>query len=69
MKLTLTHIGRDDWDRPVYECDGKLYVDVDPRKNRTPDICTKQGNEFYGEPDYPINAEFDFVPARDTWDF
>ena len=48
--LELHHLGRDSWDRPVYECDGKLYVDVDPRRSRTPSICTKQGNAFDGEP-------------------
>ena len=35
---------------PVYECDGRLYVDVDPRRSRPADICTKQGNAFDGEP-------------------
>ena len=52
--LELHHLGRDSWDRPVYECDGKLYVDVDPRRSRTPSICTKQGNAFDGEPCDPI---------------
>ena len=27
--LRLEYRGRDSWDRPVYECDGRLYVDVD----------------------------------------
>ena len=44
--LRLEYKGRDSWDRPVYECDGKLYVDVDPRKSKPADICTKQGNAF-----------------------
>lgn len=68
-KLTLTHIGRDSWDRPVYMCDGRLYVDVEPRKNRHPEICTKQGNEFDGEPLDPVaeDTEIEFVPHRDTW--
>ena len=67
--LTLTHIGRDSWDRPVYECDGRLYVDVDPRKNRKPEICTKNGNSFDGEPldNIPADTEVIFVPHRDTW--
>ena len=66
--LILTHKGRDSWDRPVYECEGRLYVDVDPRINSAPNICTKLNNEFDGEPDYPVrNAEFKFVPSRDTW--
>ena len=67
--LKLTHKGRDDWERPVYENNGKLYVDVDPRKNRKPDICTKHNNEFYGEPDTQIPADIivEFIPARDEW--
>ena len=73
--LTLTHIGRDSWDRPVYECDGRLYVDVDPRKDRNPEICTKNNNDFDGEPDTPLSVmkrfagvEIIFDPRRDTWD-
>ena len=45
--LRLEYRGRDSWDRPVYECDGRLYVDVDPRRSRPADICTKQGNGPY----------------------
>ena len=68
--LTLTLKGRDSWDRPVYECEGQLYCDVDPRKNRGPKICTKYNNEFDGEPDdnIPEETEIVFIPARDTWD-
>lgn len=73
-KLTLNHIGRDSFDRPVYECEGRLYVDVDPRKDRSLEICTKLNNEFDGEPDTPISvikryedAEIEFTPFRDVW--
>jgi len=68
-KLILNLKGRDSWDRPVYECEGTLYVDVDPRANMAPSICTKSGNEFDGEPDSPIAADvqIEFVPSRDTW--
>jgi hypothetical protein len=67
--LQLTHKGRDNWDRPVYECDGKLYVDVAPRKDTLAEICTKANNEFYGEPDSPIGADIEvtFISVRDTW--
>lgn len=67
--LELTLKGRDNWGRPVYECNGKLYVDVDPRKHMPPNICTKNGNQFYGEPDCPISKdiEVEFIPSRDTW--
>jgi len=66
-KLILTLKGRDDWDRPVYECNGLLYVDVDPRKTSVPQICTK--SNFYSEPCYQIkkDIEIEFVPSRDTW--
>ena len=69
MKLELKYIGRDNWERPVYVCSDKLYVDVDPRKGRKPDICTKQSNRFNGEPleSIPEGTEVEFVPARYTW--
>ena len=68
-ELKLTHIGRDDFDRPVYECNGRLYVDVDPREHLPPNIYTKSGNEFDGEPDWPIDKDVEvvFEPSRDTW--
>lgn len=69
-KLTLTFKGLDNWDRPVYEANGNLCVDVNPYKNRKPNICTKYNNEFDSEPDMPIREqlEFEFVPKRVTWD-
>lgn len=68
MKLTITFIGWDSWSRPVYKDEnGKLYVDVDPREHRQPDICTKYNNEFDGEPCDPVEAEFEFIPHRATW--
>jgi len=68
-KLELTYKGRDSWDRPVYECDGKFYVDVDPRKHMPANIHTKSDNEFDGEPDWPIDKDVEviFIPSRDTW--
>lgn len=70
-EMRLEYRGRDSWDRPVYECDGRLYVDVDPRRSRPADICTKQGNAFNGEPCDPVpeGTIIEFVPKRDTWDF
>jgi len=61
--------GRDSWDRPVYKGpDGNLYVDVDPRKDCKPNICTKCWNDFDGEPDDPVTAvDFIFTPYRDIW--
>lgn len=65
-------MGRDTWgDRPVYKCptNGRLYVDVEPRKGYEPKICTKLDNCFDGEPDCPVKSEisFVFIPYRDTW--
>lgn len=75
-KLILIHKGRDSWDRPVYECNGNLYVDVEPRKKSKPNICTKYNNDFDGEPDTPLaimqkykDVIIEFVPCRDTWNF
>lgn len=60
--------GQDSWGRPVYEDpSGRLLVDVAPRKDREPDICTKNGNAFDGEPCDPVEGDFDFIPYRDTW--
>lgn len=70
-KITLTFKGQDSWSRPVYETeDGRLYVDVDPRKGLTAKLCTKYGNAFDGEPDMPISDDIEpiFVPHRVLWD-
>lgn len=69
MPLQLTFVGRDSWSRPVYEYGGRLYVDVDPRADHQPSICTKQDNDFDGEPcdPLPAGAEIEFIPHRDTW--
>jgi len=69
MPLQLAFVGRDSWSRPVYECGGKYYVDTDPRADRAPSICTKQDNEFDGEPCDPLppEVEVEFIPCRDTW--
>jgi len=61
--------GRDSWDQPVYKGpDGNLYVDVDPREDWGPNICTKYQNVFDGEPDTPVKGiDFIFTPCRDVW--
>lgn len=68
-KLLLSFVGCDSWDRPVYESNGQLYVDVDPRKEYPPNICTKYNNDFDGEPDIPFRKyeEVEFIPKRYTW--
>ena len=75
MKLILNYIGYDSHNRPVYEDNnGKLFVDVDPRKHRQPKVCTKLYNAFDGEPATPIeylrayeDVEIEFLPNRITW--
>ena len=49
-QFLLTYVGRDSFCRPVYEADGHYYVDVDPRRDMKPNICTKYRDEFDGEP-------------------
>jgi hypothetical protein len=68
-KLILAHIDRDSWQRPIYERGDRLYVDVDPRKDRNPYICTKNNNAFDGEPLDPIpeGTAVEIIPCRDTW--
>lgn len=68
-KLVLNYKGRDSWSRPVYETGNSLYADISPLKSSRPDICTKNQNQFDGEPDMPIaeDIEIEFVPFRDTW--
>ena len=68
--LELTFIGLDSWSRPVYKSKGgRLYVDVDPRPDRPPEICTKCDNDFEGEPDWPVpeTTQIAFSPSRYTW--
>ena len=69
---TLTYIGMDGWDRPVYADEyGHLWKDVDPRKGfqRNSNICSATNNDFNGEPDSPISSIYglQFVPERVTW--
>ena len=75
MEVKLTYTGMDNWDRPVYEDEkGRLWKDVDPRRDMQPDLCTSMNNEFYGEPDTNMcymdkykDAKLVFCPKRITW--
>ena len=75
MKIKLTYKGMDSWSRPVYKDEnGTLWKDVDPRKDRNPDLCTSMYNAFDGEPDTNMkyikkyeDAELIFIPERVTW--
>ena len=73
--IHLKYLGRDSWERPVYEDDnGVLWKDVDPRADRKADLCTSVDNTFDGEPDTGMkyleayqNVLVIFVPGRDVW--
>lgn len=47
--LRLEYRGRDSWDRPVYECDGRLYVDVDPRRRGPSSSLFRSGTHGISE--------------------
>lgn len=74
-EMRLKYLGRDIWDRPVYEDkDGKLWKDVDPRADMEPKLCSALNNAFDGEPDTPMKVmkrykgvRIIFEPARETW--
>ncbi|MDR1840813.1 MAG: hypothetical protein LBQ86_02700 [Holophagales bacterium] len=68
LTLELTFIGLDSWSRPVYRGNSGLYVDVDPRRDRPPEICTKCNNDYEGEPDWsvPETTQIVFSPSRYT---
>ena len=70
----LEFVGIDHCSRPVYKNGETLFVDVEPRKNKKPVICTVLNNVFGGEPDTPINRlskyqhiEPIFISGRITW--
>ena len=73
--LYLKYLGRDSWDRPVYEDgDGVIWKDVNPRADQKADLCTSADNVFDGEPDTGMsyfkqyqNVLVVFVPERDVW--
>ena len=72
--LVLNYVGNDSFCRPVYENDGKLFVDVAPLSDCKPDICTKMYNCLNGEPDTSIQymkkyegVKVKFNPKRIMW--
>ncbi len=72
--LVLTYVGNDSFSRPVYENDGKLFVDVDPLSDCEPKIFTKMFNCLDGEPDTSIQymkeyegVKIEFSPKRIVW--
>ena len=66
-KKTLTYVGRYSWSRPLYRDEnGRIWVDVDPRSDYAPCLCTITDT---GEPCDPMrpDIEVEFVPRRDVW--
>ena len=56
--------------RAMISCEkGYLEILEYPRADRAPSICTKQDNEFDGEPCDPLppEVEVEFIPCRATW--
>lgn len=61
MKKTLTHVGRDSWSRPLYRDEnGRIWVDVEPRSNYAPCLCTITDA---GEPCDPMRPDMQAVSA------
>jgi len=57
----LKFIGVDDWSRPVYKDNkGKLWKDLNLGKGVL-DLHSSSGNDFDGEPDYPISGEYEVI--------
>ena len=48
-KLRLEYLGRDSWERPVYACNGRLYVDVDPRRSRPTPMRANHATQYRKE--------------------
>ena len=65
--LKIKLIGEDNWNRPVYkDKKGNLYKDVNLGVGIL-ELCTVNNNDFYGEPDAPIN--YDKVKIKIVTDF
>lgn len=62
--LKLRYLGRDSWDRRVYQDEqGTLWKDVDcfnkpPLVHNT--LYSSCGNSFDGEPDCPMSSGYDY---------
>ena len=54
----LERIGIDAWHRPVYrDQDGQLWKDINLGQ-LMPDLHSATGNEFEGEPGYPLEGDY-----------
>ncbi|WP_313529279.1 LPD11 domain-containing protein [Anaerotignum sp.] len=62
--LVLQYIGEDYWSRPVYKDQfEKLWKDVELGESSRPCLHSSVGNEFEGEPDFPIKNKFIIQPV------
>ena len=64
--LKITSIGFDSWDREVFETeDGLLLCDVNlDRTHKNMRLHTKVGNDFGGEPCWPVPCEVEIIDDR-----
>lgn len=63
--LVLSYIGEDCWSRPVYQDQFKqLWKDIELGNGEMPCLYSVTGNEFDGEPDWPINQTFIIQPTE-----
>ena len=54
-------IGIDSWSRPVYQDEsGRLWKDINLGSG-VPSLHSASSNDFDGEPDMPINDEFEII--------
>jgi len=60
--VKLHFVGIDSWDRPVYrdEESGRLWKDVNLGDGE-PYLHNSSDNEFDGEPDFPIEVEYEII--------
>ena len=57
----LRFVGIDSWDRPVYQDEsGQLWKDVNLGSG-DPYLHSASSNDFDGEPDMPIEDEFEII--------
>jgi hypothetical protein len=60
----LQFVGVDGWDRPVYKDEsGQLWKDVNLGDGE-PYLHNSADNEFDGEPDMPIEGEYEIVKGE-----
>lgn len=65
IKLDVKLVGIDNWDRPVYkDVKGNIYKDVSLGIGAL-SLCTSSNNDFYGEPNVPLNDNYQINIVKD----